>query len=565
MKLQKVTACLASFVLLAGLVACGEQTQQPEEGGVDNVILLETGWVNTPTDDSDPFRAWIRDNYGLNVTLQAASTGDFANAAAIGFSSNQNRPDIVSFPDYTTFRKFYNQDVLIADWTPWLDQMPNIKKMLGQQSQEASRTTFTVDGKLSAIWTPADPPTWSLKLREDWLQQFRLSKGYAADWAPAVPEDLLDFARWIKNNTNEGKSPSDLEYNYGFSSAGEKTSFGTLGTWLPLMYGTVGIAPYGYYVTEDGKDVSFPTIDGTYKKMLDYLQIIIEEELIEPAWFTQTYAERKRTYSGHIGIEWQPGDISTNTQAYYRDHNITDPATGQIMDTSEMWKTYDLPVDPSCAGNGHAGYMPGTGLSGVVITVSKAASVNKSKMEKICKLINDCYCYYDAETDTYQRGVAYDALRWGIGIEEGLEYMPVEGSNQVYCNTSSQTAGNERYYREKFPGAYDWGKWFSSTDDGVIQGNDAEVTSIVLKEAEHDAKTAQMKQKPQIGSYIQLPSAKLNTMVLEMVAFQYKYITEHGGQAEYDAFISRWHGELGGDEFTAEAKRQFRELGLLTD
>ncbi len=559
MKHIKAMALITLAVFTCGLCACGE-TPSTEEGA-DKIILLETGWVNTPTDANDPYRAWILENYGLDVTLQA--TTDFDNAAVIGFSSNANRPDIISFPDYTTFHKFYNQGVLIADWTPWLDKMPNFKRMLEQESQSFSKATFTVDGKLTGLWTPADPPTWSLKLREDWLIRFREYKGYAPDWSPAVPEDLLDFARWIRDFTNDGKQPTDLEYNYGFSGAGGRKSLGgTLGTWLPLMYGTVGIAPYGFYVTDSG-EVGFPTTDGTYKKMLDFLQTICEENLIEPAWFSQSYAERRRTYSGHIGIEWQPGEISTNTQAYFDEHNILDPETGKVVDTTNMWETYDLPVDPSCADNGHAGYMPGTGLAGYVITVSQATALNRTKMEKICKLIDDCYCYHDEETDTYQRGSAYDALRWGIGIEQGIKYVPIENSNQVYCNTSSETAGNPRYYRESFPGAYDWGAWFSSVNDGIVQGNAPEVTPLVLKVAEQDTKTANMKQKPQIGEYIQLPAAQLETMVSEMVAFEYSYVTQGWGESEYAAFLQRWSGTLGGNSFLAAAREQFQSLGLI--
>ncbi|MDR3318337.1 MAG: hypothetical protein LBS99_02770 [Clostridiales bacterium] len=549
MKLKRLTVALTAFLVAFGTVGC---TTPPK--GENDVLLLLQGWTNTPTDSQDPYKKYISDSFGLNVSLNASS--DFDNACVVAFQSS-NRPDIVSFPDYTTFQKYFKQSVLIDDWTPYLQYMPNFSSVIDSAQQASAKQIFSAGGKLSALWTPAEPPVWSLKIREDWLTQFRAEKSYAAAWAPTTPDMLLEFARWIKTAKNPNQAALDV---FAFTSAGGSNSLGVLGTWLPLMYGAVSVAPFGFY--PEGDEVKFSTTDGSYKQMLEFLRTVVQEQLIEPTWYSQQFADKHRTYQGKIAIEWLPGSVTDYTQAEFTD------ADGNVtQDTTDWWETYDLPVQPGTA-NTRAGNMPGPGLAGKIITVSKKAALNADKMRKICALIDACYSRYDAETDTYARGSAYDALRWGVGIEDGLAYADIAGANLKYINTSSVSAGRgERYYREKQTGAWDWGAWFSSTNDGIIQGNKSEVDAIVLKVAQHNVKTANMAAKPEIGAYLQFPAADLNEMVNEMVAFEYGYATQSGWdsserETRYNAFIQRWRTSLKGNDFLASAAEQFRSLGL---
>ena len=213
--MKKIITLLLALTLVFGLAGCGER-----EGGsgtgtdTQKINILFSGWVNTPTTADDPYRAYIAENYGLNVQLNANS--DFENAAIMAFNSTENRPDIISFPSYTSYRKFFKQGVLLDDWTPYLQYMPNFSKSLNAQSQAASKAVFTDGDKLTALWTPADPPTWSLKLREDWLVMYRNDKDKEETWAPTTPEDLLDFARWIDAQKKAGVK--EFEDVYAFSA-----------------------------------------------------------------------------------------------------------------------------------------------------------------------------------------------------------------------------------------------------------------------------------------------------------------------------------------------------------
>lgn len=566
---RRLFALLIAVLLIFGAVSgCGRKTGSDLDG--TPVTLLTTGWVNAGINDGDPYRQWINDNYGLNVNLVA--TGDFANDATLLFAGN-NKPDIVVFPDMATFRA---QDPanLISDWTPYLDQMPNMKKVVEKKDDDnpngdsiAKRMLTGEDGKLKALWTLPDPPTWSLKIREDWAEEYRATttgganypagnvaskdaEGNAIPWQPYTPDDLLNFARWIKA-TKPGC--------YAFTSAGSNQDFGTLGTWLPLMWGPVSIMPYGIYIDDEGQ-VDFGVTDGNHKKMLDYLKIIVSEGLIDPSWYEQTWAQKTKTQQGLIGIEWYPGAISEETEAY----NNRDGST------IDWWKTYDVPKDPDAE---MGGFMPLEGYVGKIITVSREAALDTEKMEKICKLINDVTYWYDESaegTDKYQRPVAYDALRWGIGIEDGLEFQTIEGTDYVYINTRSpdenssvEGTSGSKYYRESVggTGAWDWGAWFSNTNDGVVQGSSDTVTAVTQKVVEHNEKTAQMKTRAQIGAALNLNASTVTTITSKTEAFEYRYVT--GQNNDYDKFLSDWKNNWSGLALLEQARLQFIDYGLI--
>ena len=375
-------------VLLVSSSGCGKRPViDSSVGGGENkthdITLLLNGWTNTPTPSDDPYRAWIAENYGLNISLNA--TTDFINSVMIGFSSS-DKPDIVSFPDFTSFQSIRNQGVLLEDWTPYLDKMPHFKQLLSGESQSFTKQVLTdSNGKLNAIWTPSSPPTWSLKIREDWANEYRAmtdnydekgnktsdpSKVYipagatstdGKEWMPNSPDDLLNFARYIKVFKNSG---TKLDC-YGFTTAGGGTSLGTLETWMPLMWGRVPVAPYGFYIDSKG-EVQFSVTDGSYQPYLDYLRQINDEKLIDPNWYSQSFANDKRTTYGKIGIQWYPGSITSSTQI---DVNENKPDS-EKTDTSDWWETYPLPVSED-TDNEFAGFMAGEGLAGNIITVSK--------------------------------------------------------------------------------------------------------------------------------------------------------------------------------------------------
>ena len=560
---KTILSSALALMLLGTSVACdGDSGNESSSGGGEGAIsvkMLVTGFVNLPTDENDPYRKWIKDNYNLDINLK--TSGDLSGTAVTEFASN-DKPDIVVFDSMDTYNMVKSQKVLLEDWTPYLSKMPNAQKIVNMKDADnpdgdsIAKQMLTQENKLGALWTVPDSPTWSLKIREDWAEEYRATTtggevngltypaGNTAtnggEWQPLTPTDLIHFARWIKA-TKPGC--------YAFTSAGGKSSLGTLGNWLPLMWGTVAELPYGAYVKENN-EVGFPVIDGTHQYYIDYLKQIVSEGLIDPAWYEQTWENKTKTKQGFIGIEWYPGSISTETQSYHTD-----------VDTTNWWKTYNLP----CAEGFDAGYMPLEGYVGKIICVSKRAALNASKMNAICEFLDDCLVYYDETTSTYVRPVGYDALRWGVGVEEGYVYQDIAGSTYKYLNTKDSDV--YKFYRNttEGAGAWDWGAWLATTKDGIVQGNTETVDALTVKVVEHNATTSAMKTKVQVGSALNLDSSVVKTLNTEQIRWEYGYVTGAANTTSYSVFLNNWKTKWGGNQLIAEAKSQFIDLGILIE
>ena len=126
------------------------------------------------------------------------------------------------------------------------------------------------------------------------------------------------------------------------------------------------------------------------------------------------------------------------------------------------------------------------------------------------------------------------------------------------------TAGS-KYYRESVngTGAWDWGAWFSTTGDGVIQGSSDTVSDITMKVVEHNLVTAAMPTRAQIGAALNLNSSAINTITTETDKFEHDYVT--GQTSDYDSFLNRWKTTFKGEQLMKDAEAQFIELGLLTN
>lgn len=557
-------ALLFAVLLLAG---CADSNQPADNNGATSINLLARGWINIPTDENDPYKKWILDNYQLDVNYSTSS--DVINSAQIAFSSQNNKPDLIAFPDLQSFSKIESQGVLVDDWTPYLEKMPKMKAFINSEDQKFLKSLFTDEnGKLRALWTPPNATTWSLKIREDWANEYRSetepsslivdgSPYYPAGatatdggpWQPKTEKDLLHFARWIKMNKNADPSNPDC---FGFTTSGSGRDFGTMGDWLPMMWGYVSTPPYGIYVDPATNKASFTAVDGTLGPALDYMRMLVDEQLIDPNWFNQTPSQDTRTKAGKIGMTWYTNVISEMTANY-----------NPNLDTVGWWKTYDIPkaVDSSPIG----GIMLTDSVASSIITVSAKAAINPDKMDKICKLLDDIVTYVDDTkegADRYVRGVAYDALKWGIGVEDSLVFQPIEGTPYQYiCVKTGET------YRESGAGvgAWDWGAWFSTTNDGIIQGESQTISPIVLESVAHDMATGSYDKVLQVGSFLKLDTLTINNMTTSLNKYKYDYIMRKPGTLSLEQFEYYWRTSLKGDEILEEATEQFKALGFIKE
>ena len=516
-------ACLMAVGMLAGCdTTIGDMSSVPNVSDPNyrpKIEILTQGWVNTPTNDLDPFKKYLDEKYNIDVTLTAVS--DFATQLAVRFASN-SPPDIVSFNTATDFNMMYDQDALLYDWTPYLSSMPNFKKVY-DYSEEGRLMLTTKDNKLRGVWTLPEDNTWSLKIRKDWLEKLNLDP-------PKTPEDLLNIARAFTNEDPDGNGIHDT---YGFTEGGAGQSFNVLGQWVPYMFGDI------WYV-KDGQVVNGFT-EGHHKKTLDFIKTLVSEQLIDPNWYVQTWAEKTLDAQGKVGIQWMIGSIAVSSESYVANDGST----------VGWWETYEVPKDPD--GGPWAGYMPANAVASHIISVSSKAALDSAKMQKIVKLIDDVIATPDGV-----RPETYDALRWGVGVEEGHAMIPVEGTSYVYTNTGE--TDTVKLYWNTVPGGWDWGSWFNIPNtDGVVHGTQAEPTDVIRRVIEMNEKAIGMERVPSMNM-LTLNASVENQLRKMQNTFEYQYVT--GRNTDYDGFVRQWR-EQGGDQLLAQATQQLKEMGFI--
>lgn len=568
---KKLFALAIAGVLACGLAACGPTgTGGGGGGGGDNdelteITLIGVGSVNTPVNAADdPFQDYLAEKFGIHLKMQMYDAANFETQLSVSLASSQ-KPDIIYFQSLASFEKYYNDGSLVDDWGPWKDQLPTMMASM-QENENALKRITAENGNPRALFGNVDE-TWGVKVRQDWLNEYAAAKNKmpaAGDYVLKDSDDMLDFARWIRDTKNEA---GETIKTFAFSSAGTGTQIGTSIEWTQGLFGHTinGLSnepARGFYITDEGT-VSNPIIDGSYEEWLEFLRTLVQEQLIAPNWFTQDWtAKATQARTSSLAFEYYPGALVQ--ELYWA--NRTDEETNFGRDCFDWFKNIQIPANE---GNEFVGHPRGINF-GHIWTVSYATSMNPTKMNKICKLLNDIVITYD-ETKTdktyYDRPETYDVLRWGEGILDGIEFIDVEGSKYVACDTQlDDLAEGEINFRSENPGAWDYGAWISTSNDGVAQtiGKDQTAIDLAVIIGEMNDGSRAMDGYQTVGSIFVYDNQKLTKMFDEYVKFTYEYATAKEGEVPSVAsFITRWRTELEGDKMIEEAEKQFREQGYL--
>jgi len=519
---------MVTLVSTAGLTACSggggktgtdssnpssgkESAGQGNSGATDpssekiKISFIENGWVNTPTDDNDPWRKWMNETYNVDFKLSAYPESDLESKLMVQFVSN-DPPDMIYAWNLDTIKKLYKQGVLIEDWTPYLDKLPALSSTFTSQS----KAYVNEGGKMIGLPTLPNPNTFSFKIRKDWLDNLNLQM-------PTTPDELLDVLRKFTHNDPDGNKKNDT---WGISSAGAGNSLGELKN-LEMMFGKSRIFA-------GSSQAESSIVNGTHKKMLDFIKTIVDEKLIDPDWYTQGWEQRKpKLFAGKVGVTFYPGVLV----------NEVEGGTGSTGSTISWFENMPMPKDGPDGGN-----LPPGAINSGIITISKAAAQDPVKLERILKII---------ENSTYPND-GYWALRWGAGVN-GQKVMDVEGGGKF-------VSLKEELYRQDNKGAYDWGTWVATGQDGVVESTNEQPAESDKKQMRLDRETMQMPANPNDMAMLSLDPqivSDLNTLQNE---FDIKYIL--GGDKDYDGFVKQWLAS-GGQTLLDEATKQFKAAGLI--
>lgn len=569
---KKVFALIIAFsMLFAVLAGCNRSGVIGGGGGTTTesdpikVKLITVGWSNTPIDsfEADPYWNFLRDEYGLEVTLMNYNLNDFKNKVSTLFTNAAESPDIIAFPNYEEFVKVYEQGVLIDDWTPYLDSMPLMKNVIELnpydfETPNPVKNMFMEGEDLTALWIVPEPVKWGLKIRQDWVVEL----GYPEGWYPTDVEEVLEFARKVKDNKilageRKGQPLCDIPNTqpYCFTSSGSKLTSGDFGALSINMFGS------HTWNVKEGK-LTHPILDNTYQRAWDFMKTVVDEGLIYPAWYEQNFQDMQLSaFNDQVAIVNMTSTIVSTT---YNKH-MAGGTQFTAEETLDWWGSMPTPKAEGTDG----GLLTSTGYFSKILTVSKRTAADATKMERICKLFNDVSQNYDYDKagtdDFFIRDETYDMLRWGVGLEnDEIKMLDVEGTSYKYCNVNAPV-GEDLYYRQNVPGAWDWGAWFSTTGDGVIQGKGVEeVTAVAQKEAQflEEIQTYPVRET----LYFLDVDAALNAQLTDLQKeYEVLYMTK-GNISDsainqfYKEFVELWWNE-GGREMFYEVAQQFIDEG----
>ena len=486
------------------------ETTSPSDSDPVDVEIMTGPWVGTPLPENDPYKQWLDETFNANFTLRV--TPEFSQEILTRFAAN-DPPDIFDLNKNDLYR-LYDQAVLLEDWNPYLNNMPTTAENIG----DLAATYYTQDGKL--ICLPAKPgqQKWSFNYRQDWMENLGLPM-------PETVEELLDVARAFTNDDPTGEG----EVTYAFTSAGGGESLGDIGN-FQSMFG-----PMDFYIGSDGS-VNHPILDGNHKEFMDFMKTIVDEELIDPDWYTQGWNERKpNLYKGMFGFVWYP------PMALLTETDVARENDGVVLD----W--YDVLPMPS--GSSVGGKLPPLNPIGVLRTASAVAAEDTAKWEVIMN-------YFE---ETAYPNDGYFKLRWGVEID-GFEMIPLEGE-YYYIDLLGPVGKHARGERENQSlGLYDWGKTIVTYGDNIMTGSTPEPDELVFRTVEMEQAIEQVGRHPQEQFLLDLDPDILEEVNRIKNEFEINFIL---GQAnDYDSFRASWLAG-GGQTLLDEAISQFTAQGLI--
>jgi putative aldouronate transport system substrate-binding protein len=339
-------------------------------------------------------------------------------------------------------------------------------------------------------------------------------------------DELLAVGRAFTLNDPDGNGRNDT---YGFTSAGGNTGIGEISN-IGIMYG-----PTTYYV--DNNQVKHPITDGNYKRTLDFIKSTVDQQTIDPDWYTIGWDERKpNLYNGKYGIVWYPPEaLLAETDTMRLDGKVKD------------WYSVIPPIKATPNG----GKLPALPAFGQIRTVSVTAAKDKTKMDAITKILEACSLPNDGY---YIIRCGYQIDNYAmINLEGGRKYFNWGNSGGVH------RAGNQQ--GENY-GLWNWGKMITSSALGglTVQGTTVQPDDLVRKQIQMSNQVNSYQRYPADSSVLNLNNDNQIQAAAVEAEFTIQYIL--GQTTDYDGFTRRWLAS-GGQALLDEAALQFKSFGII--
>lgn len=534
-------------ILLAMLIALPAVGMMPtalmEEEPVELTLMCNI-WVTNPlpAKEEDLVRQFLYERYGAWFNLLSPSEPD--TELALAFASD-NPPDLVQLTDHQ-LDMFWDQEVVLDDWTPFLERLPKTVEAMG----ETQIRYYTEDGKLKCVNTKGGLDqvfTWCI--RQEWLDKLDI----AMPGENTTIDELLDIARAFTFNDPDGDGVNNT---YAFTAAGGGEGVNELENMLAWF------GPTNFYVTADGQ-VSHPILDGNYDKYAELLHTIVSEGLIDPDWYTQGWDDRKPNMAQDMfGIIWYPVvALNEEIAAINGIESEVVSETGN-MDNPEFLEEYanKYTIMPNIGG----GKLPAADFKGRIRTVSVEAAEDEKKMDVIIRFLEDTV--YNSEAHE----ILYGGPMQPFGIYDKMEVM--EDGTKVF--TTSIPPEEQQAYIDTHPhwnansrGTWNWMNFIAVynpakvTVNAVANGTIDDALEYVKIQAAQNAVGLQMDKWSSDGLMV-IQDATLEEE-LNLMRDEYLFNRIMGNPLmDYDTFVQQWLDQ-GGQIMLDNATETFRATGLI--
>lgn len=508
--MKKLWTMLLALALLLSMtavntVAGAEQELTPLE------VFIVSPWVTNelPPDDINIYKQFFAQQYGVELNLSYSSDGE--TELLTRFTSG-NAPDVVHFANFNQLNKFYEQEILLDDWTPFKEQFGEFIEAMTEEQV----AFFTRNGKLMALATAPGEQSYSWMIREDWLNKLGLSM-------PTTLDELYDVLYAFTYNDPDGDGKNNT---YGITSAGGGTSVGELCN-LQLFFG-----PINWYLDENGK-VSHPVLSGEYKEYLDFVKKLYDNGILDPNWYTQGWEDRKsELFAGSYGMCYYPPAALLNESLSARRDNAAD----------DWWTLLPFP----------SGKLDAKALTGTaIISVSEECAQDEAKMAALARIMNNII---PSKDDYYKVNyfVEIDGAAM-IRNDDGTVYYWYTDPNYV----RQRGSGEGQYIATAL-----YSQFLRATGaDNTFSGNyDATPSEHVKKVMSLTATVNNAERYSPEAKYLTLDSSTMEEADMVYQEFTINYIM--GVDDDYDSFVEAWLA-AGAEALKAQAEEQWIEWGFI--
>lgn len=480
---------------------------------VYEVVFWEHGpWTRAPlpSPEDDFIRAYIRENYNLDIEIQAAPT-DGADAKLNAMVAAGELPDFIEA--YWTVgsviaQQYIDQGVLIPI-DQYLDDTPYLQSFL----DEDAWTYMTLNGQKYALAQPRPLDNWdTVWIRQDWLDKLGLEM-------PTTVDELAAVAEAFTFQDPDGNGQDDT---YGFTATiSEEAPFGS----LRAIFAPFGAWPGNNHIRIVDNQVVFDAFSPEARAALEWWHAQVEAGVVDPDWTAnKTDNWRDIVSQGKVGI--------VNAEFQFLRHCGSASCLGEIIEAASpeaVWVQVPALEGPFGTYAAWAGEPVD-----VRFWFTREAESEPGKMEAIMRFFNDAM---NPDSELYkimvygQEGVHYKTDETGRRIEriipEGMDWM------SYYVVMRRGDEGYFWYYKME-PNEL-WEKQQFSTSQPKIE----HVTPLIVS---HEA-------WPDLRAYMQ-----------EM---HVRFAIGEEPLENWDQFVQEAMTTYGGETVIADATEQLKTLGLI--